>query len=81
MAAYGIWGLFPLYWGLLKPAGALEILAHRVIWSLLTVTILVLVLRRLRWFRTAGRRTLAASGRRCWPARMLSRTARSPEAC
>jgi chloramphenicol-sensitive protein RarD len=58
LAAYGIWGLFPLYWGLLKPAGALEILAHRIVWSLLTVTILVLALRRWPWFRTAGRRTL-----------------------
>lgn len=60
LAAYGIWGLFPLYWGLLKPAGALEILAHRIVWSLLTVTILVLALRRWRWFRTANRKTLLA---------------------
>ena len=27
LAAYGIWGLFPLFWPLLEPAGALEILA------------------------------------------------------
>ena len=30
IAAYGIWGLFPLYWPLLEPAGAGEILAHRM---------------------------------------------------
>lgn len=60
MAAYAIWGLFPLYWGLLKPAGALEILAHRIVWSLLTVTILLVALRRWSWFRTAGRKTLLA---------------------
>jgi chloramphenicol-sensitive protein RarD len=60
LAAYGIWGLFPLYWGLLKPAGALEILAHRIVWSLVTVTILVLALRRWPWFRTAPRKTLLA---------------------
>jgi chloramphenicol-sensitive protein RarD len=58
LAAYGIWGLFPLYWGLLKPAGALEILAHRVVWSLLTVAILVVALRKWRWIRTASRKTL-----------------------
>ena len=31
VAAYGMWGLFPLYWRLLEPAGAVEILAHRVV--------------------------------------------------
>ena len=46
VAAYGLWGIFPLYWPLLEPAGALEILAHRVLWSLVTVAVVVLVLRR-----------------------------------
>ena len=32
LAAYGLWGLFPLYFPLLEPAGGLEIVAHRVIW-------------------------------------------------
>ena len=47
-AARGYWGIFPLYWPLLQPAGALEILAHRVLWSLVTVLLVVLVLRRTR---------------------------------
>ena len=46
VAAYAMWGLFPLYWPLLEPAGAVEILAHRVLWSLVTMGVLVLVLRR-----------------------------------
>ena len=46
VAAYGIWGLFPLYWPLLEPAGAVEILAHRILWSCLTMGLLVLALRR-----------------------------------
>jgi len=46
LAAYGLWGLFPLYFPLLEPAGGLEIVAHRVIWSLLFVGILLTVLRR-----------------------------------
>jgi chloramphenicol-sensitive protein RarD len=37
VAAYLIWGLFPLYWPLLEPAASIEILAHRVVWSLLFV--------------------------------------------
>jgi chloramphenicol-sensitive protein RarD len=45
-AAYGMWGLFPLYWRLLEPAGAVEILAHRIVWSLVTMLALTLVLRR-----------------------------------
>ncbi|MDN0193659.1 EamA family transporter RarD [Streptomyces sp. S.PNR 29] len=44
-----MWGLVPLYWPLLKPAGAVEILAHRMTWSLVFVTVALLVLRRRRW--------------------------------
>ena len=46
--AYLIWGLFPLYWPLLEPAGPVEVLAHRVLWSLLVVAVLLAVLRRWR---------------------------------
>lgn len=45
-AAYLLWGLFPLYFQLLVPAGAGEVLAHRVIWSLIVVLVAVLVMRR-----------------------------------
>lgn len=46
VAAYGLWGLFPLYWPLLEPAGAFEILAHRIVWSCVTMGVLIFVLRR-----------------------------------
>jgi chloramphenicol-sensitive protein RarD len=46
LTAYLCWGLFPLYWPLLEPAGALEILAHRVVWSLVAVVMLLLVTTR-----------------------------------
>lgn len=46
VAAYAMWGLFPLYWPLLEPAGAFEILAHRVLWSCVSMFVLLLVLRR-----------------------------------
>jgi chloramphenicol-sensitive protein RarD len=46
VAAYVMWGAFPLYWPLLEPAGALEILSHRILWSLVTMGLLVLALRR-----------------------------------
>ncbi|MFF3392175.1 EamA family transporter RarD [Streptomyces sp. NPDC002669] len=48
-AAYGMWGLVPLFWPLMKPAGAVEILAHRMVWSLGFVVIALLALRRWAW--------------------------------
>jgi chloramphenicol-sensitive protein RarD len=59
IAAYLGWGLFPLYWPLLKPANAIEILAQRVIWSLAVV--LILVWRTHAWTAV---RTLIADRRR-----------------
>jgi chloramphenicol-sensitive protein RarD len=47
VAAYLIWGAFPLYFPLLKPAGALEILAHRMLWSL--VFLVAVVAGTHRW--------------------------------
>jgi chloramphenicol-sensitive protein RarD len=51
VAAYAMWGAFPLYWPLLEPAGAIEILAHRIFWSLVTMGLLVAALGRARAFR------------------------------
>ncbi|MBC7267511.1 MAG: EamA family transporter RarD [Streptomyces sp.] len=51
VAAYGMWGLVPLFWPLLKPAGAVEILAHRMVWSLAVVAVALLVVRRWGWAR------------------------------
>ncbi|HEV2345671.1 MAG TPA: EamA family transporter RarD [Actinocrinis sp.] len=49
LVAYGLWGLFPLYWPLLKPASATEILAHRMAWSLLVIMVILAVRRDLSW--------------------------------
>ncbi|MGY1840044.1 MULTISPECIES: EamA family transporter RarD [unclassified Modestobacter] len=45
LGAYLLWGVFPLYFPLLEPAGGLEIVAHRVVWSLLFVALLLSVRR------------------------------------
>ncbi|MFI6405193.1 EamA family transporter RarD [Streptomyces sp. NPDC050548] len=55
-AAYGMWGLVPLFWPLLKPAGAAEILAHRMVWSLAFVVVALLVVRRWAWIGELLRR-------------------------
>lgn len=53
LGAYALWGLFPLYFPLLEPAGGLEIVAHRVVWSLLSIGLLLTVVRRWALVRAA----------------------------
>ena len=55
LAAWTMWGFFPLCWPLLEPAGAVEILAHRIFWSMIVMLGVVLVMRK----RAALRATLA----------------------
>jgi len=68
IGAYLLWGLFPLYWPLLRPAGALEIVAHRIVWSVLLVALLLMFSRGWRGVAalvsdraTFGRLALAAA--------------------
>ena len=56
VTAYLIWGLFPLYWPLLSPAGAVEVLAHRMLWSFVLMALLVTGLRQWRPIRRWPRR-------------------------
>jgi chloramphenicol-sensitive protein RarD len=60
LSAYLLWGLFPLYFPLLEPAGGLEIVAHRVLWSLLFIAVLITAVRRWPTVRAvvADRRAL-----------------------
>ena len=50
--AYAIWGAFPLYFHLLAPAGAWEILAHRILWTLLFCGAVLAVRRDFGWCRS-----------------------------
>ncbi len=43
--AYVLWGFFPIYFKLLRPSSPLEILAQRVIWSIVFVSLLLVVMR------------------------------------
>ncbi|MFD3817112.1 EamA family transporter RarD [Streptomyces rubiginosohelvolus] len=49
IGAYGMWGLVPLFWPLLEPSGAIEILAHRMVWSLGVVAVALLAVHRWAW--------------------------------
>jgi chloramphenicol-sensitive protein RarD len=47
-SSYMLWGLFPLYWPLLEPAGPLEIVAHRAVWTLVFCAVVLVVLKQMR---------------------------------
>ena len=53
--AYVIWGLFPLYFRLLHGVVALEVLAHRVVWSLAFLVGVLTVRRQWAWLGPAVR--------------------------
>nr|WP_184036797.1 EamA family transporter RarD [Chitinivorax tropicus] len=53
--AYFCWGLFPLYWKPLQHVPALEILAHRVAWSLLLLAGVLTIRRHWSWLDGAVR--------------------------
>ena len=50
--AYAIWGLFPLYFHALLPAGAWEILAHRIAWTFVFCLLLLAIRRDWSWIRS-----------------------------
>ena len=60
LGAYVLWGFLPLYFPLLQPAGPVEIIAHRVLWSLVFCLLILVVTRTWPAFVAAvrDRRTL-----------------------
>lgn len=55
IGAYLFWGGMPLFFPLLEPAGAVEIVAHRIVWSLVFCLIVLAALRQLAEFWAALR--------------------------
>ncbi len=53
IGAYGLWGVFPLYFRLLERSGALEVVVHRVLWSLLVCFAVVAAVRGWAELRAA----------------------------
>ena len=51
IAAYGLWGVLPAYFQLLKPAGAFEVVAFRILMSLVFCVVLITVTRGWARFR------------------------------
>ncbi len=57
VGAYGMWGMFPAFFPLLKPAGAFEVLAHRIVWSFALMAVVIVAVRRLGDLRRTTPRT------------------------
>lgn len=57
LAAYGLWGLFPAFFNLLSQAGAVEVLAHRIVWTVVLLAVLLVAIRRIGDLRVMSRRT------------------------
>ncbi|CAM4353456.1 EamA family transporter RarD [Nocardia ninae] len=55
-SAFFLWGLFPAFFGLLAFAGAAEVVAQRILWTLVLVLAMLLVTGRLRELRGIGAR-------------------------
>ena len=54
LAAYTLWGFFPIYWKLLHEVSALEVIGHRISWSFLLLIVVILLTRQWKNFRTAA---------------------------
>jgi chloramphenicol-sensitive protein RarD len=57
LGAYLSGGVFPAFFPLLKPAGPAEILAHRIVWTVLLMVAVLVVVGRLSDVRSLSRRT------------------------
>jgi chloramphenicol-sensitive protein RarD len=62
VAAYLLWGIFPLYWPLLEPAAPVEILAHRIVWSVVVLVAFLALSGGFRRLATLGRRRVLLLG-------------------
>ena len=51
LSAYLLWAMFPLYFKALDCVSALEILSHRIVWSLVFAVIVLFFMRRWHWIR------------------------------
>jgi chloramphenicol-sensitive protein RarD len=54
LAAYIIWGFFPIYWKLLHQVPALQVIGHRIGWSFILLISVVLLTKQWKQFRSTA---------------------------
>ena len=57
IGAYGTWGMFPVFFPLLQPASAPEILAHRIVWTAVFMAVVLIAVGRVSDLRSISGRT------------------------
>ena len=50
IAAYQIWGLFPIYWKQLTAVPALQLIGHRIVWSFVLLGLVLIISGRVGAF-------------------------------
>ena len=51
VAAYALWGFFPIYWKLLQHVPAVQLLGHRILWSFLLLLSIIFITKKWNEFR------------------------------
>ncbi len=54
IAAYALWGFFPIYWKFLHEVSALQVIGHRIGWSFLLLIAVIVVTKQWNEFRSVA---------------------------
>lgn len=54
VGAYGLWGLFPLYWKMLHHVSAVQLIGHRIVWSFVSLIAMLAFLKQIKTFRAVA---------------------------
>ena len=54
IAAYALWGFFPVYWKLLQQVPALQVIGHRIVWSFILLIAFILFTKQSEEFRSVA---------------------------
>ena len=54
IAAYALWGFFPIYWKFLHQVPALQVIGHRISWSFILLIAILLATRQWNDFRSVA---------------------------
>lgn len=54
IAAYALWGFFPIYWKLLQQVPAMQVIGHRIGWSFILLSAFILFTKQSKEFRSAA---------------------------
>src|SRR5215216_283003 len=54
LAAYALWGFFPIYWKLLQQVPALQVIGHRITWSFILLIVFILLTKQWKDFQSTA---------------------------